>query len=457
MTVAEHTHTPGHEETGDADPLAALQGFLTTPDYDALTKCVHCGLCLNVCPTYRQNGLEADSPRGRLYLMRAVAEGNLDFSDEVNDHLQLCLQCRACETACPSNVHFGQVMEGARANILEQESTPLRRMLNWAVFSQLFAYPARLVLLGMLLRSYQRSGLQAIVRWATSQSWVPQQLRLMEQMLPQLSTHFFSAPPGEVVAAQGDRRYRVGMIGGCIMPLAFADTNEATVRVLTANGCDVVIPEAQRCCGALQAHAGAQEEARRVARVNVDAFEPWDLDAIIINAAGCGAALKEYDWLLADDPAYSDRAQQFSQKVEDVSEFLARVGLTTPLGAVERKITYDDPCHLVHGQRVSLQPRALLSMIPGLDYVELRDADRCCGSAGIYNILQPDMSMRVLDDKTEAILESGAETIITANPGCLIQINAGLQQARHAASAVHIVDLLDESILAGQREQSAAG
>jgi glycolate oxidase iron-sulfur subunit len=190
--------------------------------------------------------------------------------------------------------------------------------------------------------------------------------------------------------------------------------------------------------------------------MNVDAFEQWNLDAIIINAAGCGAALKEYDRLLADDPAYAERAERFSEKVEDISEFLARVGLTAPLGTVERKITYDDPCHLVHGQKVSLQPRALLSMIPGLEYVELRDADRCCGSAGIYNILQPDMSMRVLDDKTEAILESGAETIVTANPGCLIQINAGLRQAGQTASAQHIVDLLDEAIQAGQREQAAA-
>ena len=456
MAVAEHPQPAGHGEAAEADPLAALQGFLTPTDYDALTKCVHCGLCLNVCPTYRQNGLEADSPRGRLYLMRAVAEGDLDFSSAVNDHLQLCLQCRACETACPSNVHFGQVMEGARATILDEESTRLRRVLTWAVFGQLFAYPARLVLLGMLLRFYQRSGVQAIVRWIMGQAWVPPRLRLMEQMLPQLSRRFFSAPPGEIIPAQSERRYRVGMIGGCIMPLAFAETNEATVRVLTANGCEVVIPEAQRCCGALQAHAGAQEEARRVARLNVDAFEQWNLDAIIINAAGCGAALKEYDRLLADDPAYAERARRFAEKIEDVSEFLARVGLTAPLGTIERKITYDDPCHLVHGQKVSLQPRALLSMIPGLEYVELRDADRCCGSAGIYNILQPDMSMRVLDDKTEAILESGAETIVTANPGCLIQINAGLRQAGHTASAQHIIDLLDEAIRAGQREHGAA-
>ena len=195
MAVAEHPQPAGHGEAGEADPLAALQGFLTPTDYDALTKCVHCGLCLNVCPTYRQNGLEADSPRGRLYLMRAVAEGDLDFSAAVNDHLQLCLQCRACETACPSNVHFGQVMEGARSTILEEESTRLRRVLTWAVFGQLFAYPARLVLLGILLRFYQRSGLQAIVRWIMGQAWVPPRLRLMEQMLPQLSRRFFRAPP----------------------------------------------------------------------------------------------------------------------------------------------------------------------------------------------------------------------------------------------------------------------
>ncbi|HEX2186273.1 MAG TPA: (Fe-S)-binding protein [Chloroflexota bacterium] len=431
-----------------------LQGFLNEADYEALVKCVHCGLCLNQCPTYRANGLEPDSPRGRLYLIRAVSEGTLPVTDDVVDHLQLCLVCRACETACPSNVQFGQVMEAARHELLRHHSSRMRRFISWLAFRQLFPHPARLKLIGQALRLYQRSPLPRLLGWAESRHLIPAPLRrltLMEQMAPQLSDRFFE-PRTERIPAVGPRRYRVGMIAGCIMPLAFAPTDEATVRVLTANGCDVVIPKAQRCCGALAAHSGDGDASADLARANIDAFEAAGLDAldsIIINAAGCGAQLKNYAHMLRDDPRYAARAERFTQKVEDVSEFLARVGLTAPLGEVRRTVTYQDACHLVHGQKIRSQPRELLLSIPGLELVEMRDPDRCCGSAGIYNIVQPEMSMEVLEAKMENVLATGAEWVVAGNPGCLLQLNLGLKQRGRPPRAVHLVDLLDESIRQG--------
>jgi Fe-S oxidoreductase len=451
MAVTEpQIDTPHGVQVGESP---GLQGFLSPRDYEALVKCVHCGLCLNQCPTYRANGLEPDSPRGRLYLIRAISEGTLPVTEEVEGHLQLCLVCRACETACPSNVQFGQVMEAARDSLLKQHSTPRRRFLSWLAFRQLFPYPERLKLVGAALRLYQRSPLPALIQWAARHRLVPTRLAVMEQMAPQLSDHFFEAPATEVVPAQGARRFTVGMISGCIMPLAFAPTNEATVRVLTSNGCDVVIPRAQRCCGALAAHAGDGDASADLARANVDAFEAFGmerLDGIIINAAGCGAQLKNYGHLLQDDPRYAARAARFAAKVEDISEFLARVGLTAPLGEINRQVTYQDACHLVHGQKIRAQPRELLLSIPGLEVVEMRDSDRCCGSAGIYNIVQPEMSMQVLDAKMENVLATGTDCVVAANPGCLLQLNLGLKQHERRPDAVHIVDLLDEAIQKGK-------
>ncbi|MGH2369310.1 MAG: 4Fe-4S dicluster domain-containing protein, partial [Chloroflexota bacterium] len=330
MAVTEPKVDTTHGTTVAESP--GLQGFLNERDYEALVKCVHCGLCLNECPTYRANGLEPDSPRGRLYLIRSVSEGTLPVTDEVVDHLQLCLVCRACETACPSNVQFGQVMEAARHELLKSHSSRPRMFFSWLAFHQLFPYPGRLKLIGQALRLYQRSPLPRAIAWASGRQLIPrplQRLVLMEQMAPVLSDRFFEAPPTERVPAQGERRYTVGMISGCIMPLAFAPTDEATVRVLAANGCDVIIPQAQRCCGALAAHSGDGDASADLARANIDAFEAFgmdQLDSIVINAAGCGAQLKNYGHILQDDPRYAERAARFAEKVEDVSEFLARIG-----------------------------------------------------------------------------------------------------------------------------------
>ncbi|MGI8423512.1 MAG: (Fe-S)-binding protein [Chloroflexota bacterium] len=428
-----------------------LQGFLSPMDYEALVKCVHCGLCLNECPTYRANGLEPDSPRGRLYLIRAVSEGTLPVTDDVVDHLQKCLVCRACETACPSNVQFGQVMEAARHSLLQDHSRPRRHFFSWLAFRQLFPYPRRLEFVARLLRLYQHSPLPALTALMTRFHLLPARLAVMEKMSPRLSDRFFQIPETERVPARGARRFTVGMISGCIMPLAFAGTNHATVRVLAANGCDVVLPKAQRCCGALAAHSGDADASLDLARANIAAFENFgldQLDSIVINAAGCGAQLKNYAHLLAGDPRYAGRAQRFTDKVEDVSEFLVRVGMTAPLGDVRRSVTYQDACHLIHGQKIRAEPRALLDAIPGLELREMQDAHRCCGSAGIYNILQPEMSMEVLDAKMENVLATGAACVVAGNPGCLLQLNLGLIQHGREPTAVHLVDLLDESIRA---------
>ena len=449
MAVTEPTITTQHHVTVAESP--GLQGFLSERDYEALVKCVHCGLCLNECPTYRANGLEPDSPRGRLYLIRAVSEGTLPVTDDVVDHLQKCLVCRACETACPSNVQFGQVMEAARHELLERHATPKRRFLSWLAFRQLFPYPSRLKLVGTMLRVYQRSPLPFITDLLARARILPARLSVMEKMAPRLSNRFFEIPRTQMVPARGERRHSVGMIAGCIMPLAFAETNDATVRVLTANGCDVILPAAQRCCGALAAHSGDADATADLARANIDAFEAFGMDrleSIVINAAGCGAQLKAYDHLLQDDPRYAERARRFASKVEDVSEFLARTGLSAPMGEVRRTVTYQDACHLAHGQKVRSQPRELLHAIPGLELVEMRDSQRCCGSAGIYNIVQPEMSMDVLEAKMENVLATGTDCVVAANPGCLLQLNLGLKQHGREPRAVHIVDLLDESIRA---------
>ena len=434
-----------------------LKGFLKPLDYEALVKCVHCGLCLNECPTYRVNGLEPDSPRGRLYLIRAVSEGSLPVTDDVVEHLQRCLVCRSCETACPSNVQFGQVMEAARHELLKDYTRPKRRFLSWLAFRQLFPYPGRLKLVATLLRLYQRSPLPAVTALLGRLKLLPARLVVMEKMSPPLSDRFFEIPETERVPAARERRFTVGMIAGCIMPLAFADTNAATVRVLTANGCDVILPKAQRCCGALAAHSGDADASADLARANIDAFERFGLDrldSIIINAAGCGAQLKNYGHMLADDPRYAERARHFTVKVEDVSEFLARVGLTAPLGPVARRVTYQDACHLIHGQKIKQQPRDLLNAIPELQLVEMRDAHRCCGSAGIYNITNPEMSMDVLDAKMENVLATGTDCVVVGNPGCILQLNLGLKQHGREPSAVHLVDLLDESIRAAETTPS---
>ncbi|MGB8645212.1 MAG: heterodisulfide reductase-related iron-sulfur binding cluster [Anaerolineae bacterium] len=411
------------------------------PDYDEILKCTHCGLCLNQCPTYRVLGWEMDSPRGRIRQMRGVSEGLREVTPEFAGHMDACLACRACTTACPASINYGPMVEAARAQALQTlPQTPRARALRWLVFRQLFPYPERLHRVGSLMRLYQRTGAQWLAR---TLRLIPPALRDSEALLPRMPDEFFQA--GRVIPAHGEPRGRVAMLAGCIMGTVYAETDRATVRVLARNGFEVVVPQGQTCCGALAIHAGEREAARQMARQNIDAFLAEPVDAIIINAAGCGVALKEYGDLLKDDPAYADKARRFSGMMKDITEFLVSAGIKKPAQAINARITYQDPCHLAHGQNIRSQPRALLSQISGLKLVEMRDSDRCCGSAGIYNITHPDISMEVLDEKMQAVRAVNPEIIVTANAGCMLQLQLGVRREGLKARVMHVVELLDQA------------
>jgi glycolate oxidase iron-sulfur subunit len=420
-----------NQDRSDRPKIAAL-------DLPELYQCVHCGLCLNQCPTYRALRLEPESPRGRIHLVKAAAEGRIDLTERFKDHLYLCLLCRACETACPSGVQYGRIAETAREQ-LGPPGTPLARSVLNFVFTQLLPYPNRLKLAARFLRLYQRSGLQLLTR-----SLLPKKLREMDSMLPSIPQNFFE-PKAHMLSAIGERRARVAMLNGCVMPLLFGDVNEATVRVLRRNGCDVIFPTNQICCGALNTHNGESVAAKAMARQNIDAFLAADIDAIIVNAAGCGAAMKEYGYLLREDATYAERAKRFGSLVKDASEFLADLGLVGKLAPLEMSVTYQDPCHLAHGQRVRSQPRMLLQSIPRIKFTEADGSDRCCGSAGIYNITHPGMSQHLLKEKMQSIAQTNAQAVVAPNPGCMLQLRYGAQQYGPSVKVYHLMDLLDRA------------
>ncbi|MFN8474476.1 MAG: heterodisulfide reductase-related iron-sulfur binding cluster [Anaerolineae bacterium] len=417
------------------------------PTYEEILRCTHCGLCLNQCPTYRVLGIEADSPRGRIYLMRSVHEGRGDVDADFANHMFVCLACRACETACPATVRFGGLVEMARAQVqaghLANEPRAAR-LLRQIVFEQLMPSPGRLEFAAGLTRLYQRSGAQSLVRKSGLLRVLPGDLDKREALMPKLPPKNFKAE-GQVYPAIGEKRARVALFNGCIMPLAYGPTQEATVRVLQRNGVEVVVPKDQACCGALAVHAGLREQGKEQAKRNIPVFEALGVDAVIINAAGCGVVLKEYGELLQNDPVWAERAHRFSASVRDVSEFLVDLGLRPPTKEMNVRVTYQDPCHLAHGQGIRLQPRELLRSIPGLELVEMRDSDRCCGSAGIYNITNPDISMRVLDEKMTNVKATNADMIVTANPGCMLQLQAGCERYDYPAEVAHVIDLLDQA------------
>jgi len=433
-------------QTGNKQETANKPG-ITALDLPELYQCVHCGLCLNQCPTYRALHLEPESPRGRIHLVRAAAEGRIELNQRFQDHLYLCLLCRACETACPSGVQYGRIAETAREIIGPPGTKLARNVLNFA-FTQLLPYPGRLRLIARLLRFYQRSGLQRAIR-----PLLPERLRKMESMLPPISQRFF-APDANILPAVGPHRAKVAMLNGCVMPLMFSDVNEATVRVLRRNGCDVVFPAKQICCGALNIHNGESIAAKKMARQNIDCFLDADVDAVVVNAAGCGAAMKEYDYLLRDDPVYAEKAKRFSSIVKDAAQFLGDLGLTGKLAPLKMTVTYQDPCHLAHGQRVRSQPRLLLKAIPGLQLNDMEGSDRCCGSAGIYNITHPGMSQHLLKEKMQFVGATQAEAVIAPNPGCMLQLRYGSQQYGPAVKVYHLMDLLDRSYNAAEVSSS---
>ncbi len=420
------------------NPLHALL------DKKVLKECVHCGLCLDFCPTYRLLGHEADSPRGRIYQVRQVYEGKISPDDpDFREHIYACLDCRACQTACPSGVQYGTIIEAARA--VAEPVNASEKTVGRAILGSVFTRPRLLDAAGVGLRMYQRTGLQRLVRGSGALRLLPARMREMEAMLgpTQGGIRRWSAP--HVTPARGPVRYRVGFIEGCIMPQLFGDTNAATVRVLAMNGCVVYSPPKQGCCGALQMHTGDRPTAQDLARRNIEAFEGLGLDAIIINAAGCGSTLKEYAHLLADDPRYAERARAFQNLVKDVSEFLASIDLVPPTQPVPMRVTYQDACHLVHGQGIRQQPRKLLRQIPGLELVEMNFSDVCCGSAGIYNLTHYDLSMRVLEEKMDNVLATGATAVVAPNPGCTMQLAYGARRRGVQLELLHVVDLLDRA------------
>jgi glycolate oxidase iron-sulfur subunit len=439
-----------------AETLVQLPRTTDTPDYQKLMECVHCGLCLPTCPTYAELGVEMDSPRGRIYLMRAVAEGKLSLSEPYQQHISLCLGCRACETACPSGVKFGQVLEGARAQI-EQAGAPhyppLARWLRLLVFRGILPRPMILRTLGNFLLVYQYSGLRALLNHPAVTRWLPARLVGLDQFLPALPKRSHRARLRELTPAQGERRGRVGFVSGCVMPIFYAHVNEATVQLMSANGFDVITPRAQRCCGALHAHAGEREDARRLARQNIEAFAEARVDWIVVNAAGCGAMLKEYHELLHHDARLSGAAKQFSESVLDVSQFFDRFPFRGPLGALPLRVAYDDPCHLLHGQRVKEEPRRMLGAIPGLELLDVKEADWCCGSAGIYNLVHPELSRQILARKMRHIAAVNPDVITTGNPGCLLQIGIGAKQHGLTAPVVHPIELMHWASLLAQGQR----
>lgn len=409
-------------------------------DHDKFFDCVHCGLCLSFCPTYAELGTEMDSPRGRIVTLRGLQEGRFELDSEVVRHLDLCLGCRACETACPSGVQYGALIEGARPYIEEHYKRPvLERLKRWAI-NTIFPNPISMSLFAGLLKIGSALGLSRLAQAA----WLPRPLRPLFGLIPEKGS-VSSAALRDQYPAIGEKRYTVAMLSGCVMPELFGATNQATVKVLQHNGCEVVVPKSQACCGALLLHNGNKPEALALARRNIDVFGSLDVDALIINASGCGAMMKEYDELFKDDPVYKDKAVQLVAKMKDVSEFLGDIQLVPPTKTLMKKVTYHDACHLAHGQAVRDQPRALLNAIPGLEIVDLPESDWCCGSAGTYNITEPQMAQRLMHRKVKNIETSKADTVVMGNPGCLMQIRAGLQQTGASVKAIHTVDLLAEA------------
>ena len=411
-----------------------------------LDRCVHCGLCLNACPTYRELGLEMDSPRGRVYQMVQVANG-APISESYQEHIGLCLACRGCESACPSGVRYGRMVEDARAQI--EAHIDENKLRPWVVraarrfaFGKLIRSRGWLTSIGTMLYLYEASGAKALMRGLGFFRMLGRWGDLV-QLAPSAEPPFFFSQIGRTFPAQGERRRRVAFLSGCIANVAFARLNEATVRVLQKNGCEVVIPENQGCCGALHLHSGLREEARELARRNIDAVLSQGFDAVLTNAAGCGSTLKEYGELFEDDPEYAHKARRFSERMQDVTEFLAGLGLNPQMGPVHAVVTYQDSCHLAHGQRVRAAPRQLLAAIPGLTFREMPGADLCCGSAGVYNIVQNEMSMQILASKMTAAKSTGASIIATANPGCMLQLQAGARVHSTKQRVLHVVELLD--------------
>ena len=423
------------------------------PSPDLLNVCVHCGFCLQTCPTYTLWGREMDSPRGRVHLMTLAVDGEVGMTNFFVSHFDHCLGCQACTTACPSGVKYGKLIEAMRGQVERQYRRPLGERALRRMIGALFAYPSRLRKLAVPLRMYQQLGLRRLFRALGLMSLLPASLRAMEQLLPENPV---GSPLPPRVPAEGQKRRTVAMVTGCVQSVFLGQVNASTARVLAAEGCEVIVPENQGCCGALMIDLGREEEALEMARRMIDHFESFNVDTVVMNAAGCGANLKEYGYLLRDDPQYRERALAFSAKCKDASELLAELEPRACRKPLNLRVAYHDSCHLQHAQGLREQPRAALRTIPGLQLVELPEAAICCGSAGIYNLVQPETARQLGQRKVEGIVSASVEAVVTGNPGCQLQIAALLNEAAHPLPVMHYMELLDVSIsgtqLPGQRK-----
>jgi len=428
--------------------MNVVHSHLKDLDYSVVQQCMHCGLCLPTCPTYDATKLERNSPRGRIALMRAIADGRLEPTKAFADEMYFCLGCLACMTACPAGVNYAELFEHSRAEA-EQSGTlnsTKRNFIRAFTLRWLFMDLSRLQLAGRALRLYQQLGLQTLVRRSGILKLLPKRLRELEAMTPTVQDRFSSELISPVTPAVRAGKYRVAVLSGCAQDLLFSDVNRDTVEVLARNGCAVVTPPEQACCGSLHAHNGEWELAQQLARKNMDQFPPEQFDAIITNAGGCGSHLKHYAKLLAGDLACEERAHEWDQKVKDIHEWLVQIGIQPPSkDQPAQTVTYHESCHLCHGQKITSQPRQLLKAIPNLKLVELPESNWCCGSAGIYNLIQPEMAGELLDRKIMHIKSTNAEVVATGNPGCLLQIINGAELAGLKLRVVHPVTLLAEA------------
>lgn len=416
-------------------------------DYGVVQQCMHCGMCLPTCPTYKLTNREGHSPRGRIALMRAVADDELEIGAPFAEEMDFCLGCLACQTACPAKVDYAQLFEVARAaNAADVRQPLMTRFYRGVTLGFLFRKPWALRLMGRLLFWSQRTGLFEAFTSSPLMQWVPAKWRRLVTMSPRVEPAFSDALISPVERPAGETRFRVGLLTGCIQDIAYASVNRDTVEVLAQNGCEVVTPREQHCCGSIHGHNGDLAHAREMARLNVDAFPLARLDAIITNAGGCGSHLRHYGRLLAGDAKYAERAKAWDGKVKDIHEWLLEIGLRRPdRGLPKMTVTYHESCHLCHGQGISSQPREVLKAIPGVRLVELKDANVCCGSAGVYSITQPEASEALLDDKVAHLLDSGADVVATANPGCDLQLQRGLGDAGSGMRVTAPVSLLAEA------------
>ena len=413
------------------------------PAREIIDKCVHCGFCLPVCPTYVLWGQEMDSPRGRIYLMKMAADGKAEMNPEWVSHFDSCLGCMACVPACPSGVDYGKLIEATRAQIERRYSRAAGKKLYRKILFGTFARPGRMQLLRWPLRVYQMSGLQKLLRDAGLFKLFPGSIGAAEALLPDIK-------PGETIPemthSKGETRKRVGLLLGCVQRTFFSHVNAATMRVLAAEGCEVVAPPEQPCCGALLVHAGEEKQAQELARKTIDAFERADVEWIVTNAAGCGSSVKEYGHLLRDDPAYADKARRFAAKCRDVCEVLAELPPRSKRQPLAVRVAFHDSCHLQHAQGVRSEPRSLLARIPGLELMEIPEAPICCGSAGIYNLVQPDAARALGDRKAQLIASLQPGVVATGNPGCILQLRSSLARAKLKLPVLHTVQLLDASL-----------